>query len=68
MHNAKGPITVKVPASMTLAQAQGVLASVLNKVGHPACYSGFNISFVNAVDPAPMVLNVDKGSLQVAEG
>jgi hypothetical protein len=60
-------VTVKSPANMTLAQAQQALATVLGRVGHPACYSGFNISFVNAVDPAPMVLNVDQGG-KVVEG
>ena len=58
MQNAKKSVTVKAPANMTLEQAQKALAQVLGKVGHPTCYSGFNISFVNAVDPEPMVLNV----------
>jgi hypothetical protein len=38
------------------------LASVLNKVGHPTCLSGFNISFENAVDPAQINLQVEKGT------
>ena len=67
MSSASKSATVKVPANMNLEQAQRVLASVLGKVGHPACYSGFNISFVNAVDPSPMMLNVEQGSLQVQE-
>ncbi|HKE27956.1 MAG TPA: hypothetical protein VKB88_36630 [Bryobacteraceae bacterium] len=58
---------VRVPANMNLEQAQHVLASVLGKVGHPTCYSGINISFVNAVDPSPMILNVEQGSLKVQE-
>lgn len=67
MANANQPVTVRVPANMNLEQAQHVLASVLGKVGHPTCYSGFNISFVNAVDPSPLVLNVEQGSLKVHE-
>jgi hypothetical protein len=61
-------VNVHVPATLNLDQAQKVLASVLHQVGHPACYSGFNINFVNAVDPAPMVLKVDATSLKVAVG
>ena len=60
-------VTVRAPGNMTLEQAQHVLASVLGKVGHPTCYSGFNISFVNAVDPSPLMLNVEHGSLKVNE-
>jgi hypothetical protein len=66
MSNAKRNVTVNVPANLNLEQAQHVLASVLTKVGHPACYSGFNISFVNAVDPNPLHLKVDQG-LKVSE-
>jgi hypothetical protein len=60
------PVVVRVPQNMTLEQAQHTLTSVLTKVGHPGCYSGFNINFVNAGDPAPMVLNVEGG--KVIEG
>ena len=60
-------VTVHVPNNLNLEQAQRVLASVLNKAGHPACYSGLNISFVNAVDPAPLNLKVEPGSLAVGE-
>ena len=67
MHPTKKSVTVKAPANMTLEQAQHALANVLGKVGHPACYSGFNIAFVNAVDPAPMVLNIEAGG-KVVEG
>ncbi len=67
MHDKKKSVMVKAPANMTLEQAQRALAQVLGKVGHPACYSGFNISFVNAVDPAPMVLNVEHGGSVVEE-
>ena len=62
---SKKAVTVHTPANMTLDQAQKVLASVLGKVGHPSCYSGFNISFVNLGDPAPLVLNVETGSMKV---
>ena len=68
MHNANKAVTVRTPANMNLDQAKQVLAAVLNRVGHPACYSGFNINFVNAVDPSPLVLNVDQGSFKVNEG
>lgn len=62
----KRTVTVHAPGNMTLEQAQHVLASVLGKVGHPTCYSGFNINFVNMGDPAPLVLKVD-GSMKVTE-
>jgi hypothetical protein len=68
MDNVKRAVTVHVPANLNLEQAQRVLGSVLNKVGHPACYSGFNISFVNAVDPSPVILKVEAGSLKISEG
>jgi len=65
---AKQTVTVHAPANMTLEQAQNVLGSILGKVGHPNCYSGFNINFVNLGDPAPMVLTVDHaGELKVSE-
>jgi hypothetical protein len=60
-------ITVHAPPNMTLEQAQKVLANVLNKAGHPGCYSGFNINFVNMGDPAPLVLNVEQGSLNISQ-
>lgn len=63
----KKTVTVHAPANMTLEQAQHVLASVLGKVGHPGCYSGFNINFVNMGDPAPLILNVEHGSMKVNE-
>jgi hypothetical protein len=59
-------VTIKTPANMNLEQAQHLLASVLNKVGHPACYSGFNINFVNLGDPEPLVLKVDPASFKIA--
>jgi len=55
----KKPVVVRVPHNMTLEQAQKMLASVLNKVGHPHCYSGFNINFVNLGDPAPLNLKAE---------
>lgn len=57
----KRSVVVHAPNNMTLEQAQSALASVLGKVGHPGCYSGFNINFVNMGDPAPLVLNVEHG-------
>jgi hypothetical protein len=59
----KKAVVVRVPQNMTLEQAQHTLTSVLNKVGHPTCYSGFNINFVNAGDPAPLILNAESGKL-----
>jgi hypothetical protein len=60
-------ITVRVPDKLTLEQSQKVLGVVLGKAGCPHCYSGFKISFENAVDPANLVLNVEKDSLNVSE-
>ena len=60
-------VTVRVHESLNLDQSQKVLASVLGKVGHPMCLSGFNISFENAVNPADTILNVEKGSQRVIE-
>lgn len=62
----KRPVLVRVPQNMNLEQAQRTLASVLNKVGHPTCYSGFNISFVNEGDPSPLALHEQGG--KVVEG
>ena len=60
MQHQKRSVTVQAPANMNLEQAQRALAQVLGKVGHPMCISGINIAFVNAVDPAPMVLRVEQ--------
>jgi hypothetical protein len=60
-------VTVHVREKLNLDQCQKVLASVLGKAGHPMCFSGFKISFDNAVDPANIVLNVEKGSQKVLE-
>jgi hypothetical protein len=59
-------VTVHVPANLSLEQSQKVLANVLGKAGHPTCYSGFKITFENAVDPANVLLHVDK-ALNVQE-
>jgi hypothetical protein len=53
-------VTVRVPANLSLEQSQKVLASVLGKAGHPTCYSGLKISFESVVDPANVLLHVDK--------
>jgi hypothetical protein len=60
-------ITVRVHESLNLEQCQKVLGSVLGKAGHPNCYSGFNISFENAVNPADSIMIVEKGSQKVVE-
>ena len=53
-------VTVRVPAHLNLEQSQKVLAAVLVKAGHPNCYSGFKISFEDIVDPANVLIHVDK--------
>jgi hypothetical protein len=60
-------VTVHVTERLNLESCQKLLASVLGKVGHPTCYSGFNINFQNVVDPAERLLVVDKGSLNIVE-
>ena len=60
-------VTVRVHESLNLEQSQKLLASVLGKAGHPNCYSGFNISFENVVDPADIIMTVEKGTHKVAE-
>ena len=60
-------VSVRVSDKLTLEQSQKVLASVLGKMGHPTCYSGFNINFQNVVDPANVVLRVDPANLHVSE-
>jgi hypothetical protein len=60
-------ITVRLSENLNLEQSQRVLASVLNKAGHPACYSGFNLSFENAVDPAEKILLVERGTQKLVE-
>jgi len=62
----KKSVTVRVPANLSLEQSQKILATVLGKAGHPTCYSGFKISFENVVDPANLLLHVDK-TLNVQE-
>jgi hypothetical protein len=60
-------LTVRVPEKLNLEQCQKVLASVLGKAGHPGCFSGFKISFENAVDPSNILLHVDRANLNVTE-
>ena len=60
-------IAVRVREPLNLEQSQKVLASVLGKAGHPNCYSGFNISFENVVDPADTIMIVAKGGHAVTE-
>jgi hypothetical protein len=59
--------TVHVRESLNLDQSHKVLATVLGKLGCPNCFSGFKISFDSAVDPANIVLSVEKGSHKVME-
>jgi hypothetical protein len=60
-------IIVRVPELLNLEQSQKVLASVLGKAGHPTCYSGFNISFENAVDPAERIMIVEREGQNIVE-
>jgi hypothetical protein len=60
-------ITVHVRESLNLDQSHKVLASVLGKAGCPNCFSGFKIAFDNAVDPANILLTVEKGSQKIVE-
>ena len=60
-------ITVRVHETLNLDQCQKVLASVLGRAGHPTCYSGFNISFENAINPGDTIMIVEKGSQKVVE-
>ncbi len=56
------PVTVRVPRNLTLEQAQKVIATVVGKLGHVACFSGFDIRFDTAVDYA-----VNPATLEVHE-
>ena len=53
-------ITVHAPDKMNLEQCQKALAAILTKAGHTGCFSGFKISFENAVDPANLHVAIDK--------
>jgi hypothetical protein len=53
-------VLVHVSTGMTLEQCQKTLVAVLNRAGHPTCYSGINIAFETAVDPETMVLHGEK--------
>jgi hypothetical protein len=59
-------ITVRVHEHLNLEQSQKVLALVLGKAGCPTCYSGLNIAFESAVNPAPTVMTVEKGGQSVS--
>jgi hypothetical protein len=60
-------VTVRVHEPLNLDQCQKVLATVLGKAGCPNCYSGFHLSFENTVNPAELILNVERGSQKVLE-
>jgi hypothetical protein len=60
-------VTVHVREPLNLEGCQKVLASVMAKVGHPGCYSGFNINFQNVVDPAEHLLMVERGGVKIVE-
>jgi hypothetical protein len=58
-------ITVHIHEPLGIEALQNVFANIMNKVGHPTCLSGFNISFTNAVDPAERVFLVEKGNQHI---
>ena len=64
------PVHVHVPHNLTLDQSQKLLANLMGKLGHPNCYSGFDIRFVeNLGDPAPKIFTANKaGELQEERG
>ena len=49
-------VIVRTPANMNLEQCQKALVGILRGVGHPACFSGFDIRLTMIsefiVDPA----------------
>jgi len=59
-------ITVIVRQRTNLEQAQKILASAFLHGGFPQCYSGFKITFENAVDPESPVFVTDKNNLGVS--
>jgi hypothetical protein len=60
-------ITVRVPKGLNLEQSVKVLETVLGKAGCPHCYSGLNISFENAVDPAERLFVVENEGQKIME-
>lgn len=52
-------LLVRTPQNLNLQQCEKVLAAVLNKAGHPQCFSGFKIGFQDIVDPPELLLTVD---------
>ncbi len=61
-------ITVHVHDQLNLESLQKVLASIMTKAGHPGCLSGYNLNFMNAVDPAERVFIVERGGQQIIGG
>lgn len=59
-------ITVVVQKRTNLEQAQKILVSAFLHAGCPQCYSGFKITFENAVDPESPVFVTDKNNLGVS--
>jgi hypothetical protein len=45
------PIYVSLPAAgLTLQQSQKVIAEIMTAAGHPGCFSGRDLNFVNEID------------------
>ena len=66
---AHGPVTVHVPHKLTLEQSQKLLGQVLGRLGCGGCLSGFDIRFVEKIDPASVVLAANKaGELEARPG
>ena len=62
-------LSISTPHPLNLEQCQKVLASVLNKAGHPQCFSGFKLGFQDLVDPPELHFTVDAaGGVSAARG
>ena len=45
------PIYVSLPAAgLSLQQSQKVIAEIMTAAGHPGCFSGRDLNFVNEID------------------
>ena len=45
------PIYVSLPAAgLSLEQSQKVISEIMNAAGHPGCFSGRDLNFVNEIE------------------
>lgn len=58
-------ITVLVHKRTNLEEAQKILASALGHAGCPHCYSGFRLTFEDAVDPESQIFVTAKDNVSV---